>query len=205
MQQFPLAKNWCTCIDSWAHVVQCRVLQQPGWDPPWGSRATSFIRNVAEFKDLADLTENMKSFNSDMKQDGARGPVEREGDRKASRKSSSTTATSKTLFEGEHRWLHFLYLGILLLAIVGVFVPSGHRLLIAMGVAGIGGLFFFIHRFNQMVMEESEQAELVENMVKFDWDTGAIVAAIGFALFVVDGIVGVPKQPDRARSSNGTS
>lgn len=191
MNGFPLAKLGALVV-----VLGTTLLTFVSCDGPIGKglgiKGHEFLRNTAEFDGLDGLAQLGDPFKGD-ESTGDDAPEE-----EASRDRTATPSIpgmdmkkGGRFFEGQNTWLHWLYIGLLALAAVAFFMPSGVRLLAVLGGAGIAGVVLFINRFNAMIIKDGA-ADSPAAMLSFDWDTGAYAAVIGFALILFDGVKGKP-------------
>ncbi|MDJ0975137.1 MAG: hypothetical protein QNJ98_11800 [Planctomycetota bacterium] len=97
------------------------------------------------------------------------------------------------IFEDDDLWLWFVYLGVFGLAVIGLLLPDGLKLSMLVGVLGMGGVVFFIDRFENMVFKDSTEALGLGG--GFDWEVGAFLALGGFILVAVGGLRQVASGP----------
>jgi hypothetical protein len=84
--------------------------------------------------------------------------------------------------------MHWLYVAVFALGVLGLFPPAGSRLKAALAALGLAGLVLFLQRFQTALVGEEGREAAQAGLVAFEWDAGAYVAAIGFALVLIDGL-----------------
>jgi hypothetical protein len=98
------------------------------------------------------------------------------------------------LFDEEHAWLHWLYIGVLVVGALGLLVPAASRLPALLGAAGIAGTFLFLDRFAAMAEE---------GKAMISWEIGAYLAFAGFGAMLLVGLgvgrTGGGREPARPR------
>lgn len=109
------------------------------------------------------------------------------------RDAEGSKAKREQLFEGKDLWLWYVYLGLAGLAVIGLLLPDGVRLAVGVGLLGIGGVVFFIDRFENMVFEDAKEAMAFGG--GFSWEIGAFLAVGGFVLIAIGGLRQVAPGP----------
>jgi hypothetical protein len=99
-----------------------------------------------------------------------------------------------SIFVGRSRWVHFLYLGVFALGILGFLVPAGSRALALLGGLGAGGVLLFMNRAGAALIDEGS-GEAAAGIFKLDWEIGAYAAIAGFAGLLLMGLGGVRTSP----------
>jgi hypothetical protein len=90
------------------------------------------------------------------------------------------------LFQNEHRWLHFLYIGVAVMAALGLVVPARSRAVALVGLLGGGGFVFFMNRFNAALMQDAKTGGM--QLASLSWEVGAYLAVAGFAVMFLAGV-----------------
>jgi hypothetical protein len=100
------------------------------------------------------------------------------------------------LFDEKHAWLHWLYIGVLVVGALGLLVPAASRTPALLGAAGIAGTFLFLDRFTAMA---EEGTALIR------WEIGAYLAIAGFGAMLLVGLgvgrAGGGRKPARPRDT----
>ena len=109
-----------------------------------------------------------------------------------SNSGSDGDASKEQMFEGDKLWIWFVYLGTFGLAVIGLLLPDGLRISALVGALGMGGVVFFINRFENMVFEDATEAL---GLGGFDWEIGAFLAFGGFILIGIGGLRQVATGP----------
>jgi hypothetical protein len=101
---------------------------------------------------------------------------------------------AKPIFEGGDRWLHFLYIGVVLCALLGVILPG--RTFLLLGIAGIVLTAVFMFSFDAWFSRQGEEGEdnpasaAMGTVMSLDWEVGAFVGLGGFLGLAIAGVQG---------------
>jgi hypothetical protein len=106
---------------------------------------------------------------------------------------------SESLFEGDDRWLHWLYVGLAALALLALVLPARPGIAV-LGLLGAGGTVAFLHFFEKRLLAEAPKdgssgdagAGLFRSMVSLGWEAGAYVTLAGFGLVALAPFLRLP-------------
>lgn len=99
--------------------------------------------------------------------------------------TATKKSESKPIFEGGDRWLHFVYIAMVALGLIGILVKP--KLFAGVGALGLILTIVFMFGFDHMFTRESKadatpgEANPFAASISLDWEEGAWIALAGFA------------------------
>lgn len=112
--------------------------------------------------------------------------------------AESKESEVKTIFEDGDRWMHFLYIGLVVVAVLGLVVKP--RLFVLIGALGIALTIVFMVSFQGLFErkggEDSKSSgpNPLGATMSLDWKEGAWLALAGFAGIAIAGLQGRAKK-----------
>jgi hypothetical protein len=131
---------------------------------------------------------------------GALGPLAPEGGPVPGAERSWTDVSPEgRLFDGGDRWLHWLYVGVVVLAVLALVLPARGVMHAVLAVLGIAGTVLFLESFERRLgAEDTGPASFLSADLR--WEAGAYVTLAGFGLVLVAGWpAGLGVRPRRGR------
>lgn len=134
-------------------------------------------------KSFGELGRRTRELNEDLSRMGEEAGRPRPPG-EVGRDTKAAESEREHLFEGGEVWMHWLYVAVLAAAVASLFFGTGSRARALLGLGGLAGLLVFLGRFDTAVARDEEAAEALS---MFEWDAGAYIAVIGFAVLLVEG------------------